>query len=192
MKRLLLAGTVLLAAACTTPTQTARPRRRLRPAAPLPRRPRPAAPAAAAAPAALQPGHPPRPLPRLRRRRRAYDYSKGDDWLCRPGIANDPCEVDLDTTVVKADGSTTIEKFKSDPNAPIDCFYVYPDRVDWIPFTYSDLVPDPEEINVVKAQLARFGSHCRIYAPMYRQFSLGALRARTSAGRRLPSRGNAG
>src|SRR4029453_7375846 len=37
---------------------------------------------------------------------------------------------------------------------------------------------DAEELNVVKAQLARFGSKCRIYAPLYRQFTLTALRAR--------------
>jgi hypothetical protein len=57
------------------------------------------------------------------------------------------------------------------------------------PFSQSDLVPGPEELNVVKAQLARLGSQCRIFAPMYRQFSLGALRARMSGGGDVPVRG---
>ena len=35
----------------------------------------------------------------------------------------------------------------------------------------------PEEKAVVHAQLARFGSECRIYAPLYRQVTLTALRA---------------
>ena len=116
------------------------------------------------------------------------DYSVASNWLCRPGLANNPCEVNLDTTVVKADGSTEIETFTGNPNAPIDCFYVYP-TVSLDPFTQSDLVPGPEELNVVKAQLARLGSQCRIFAPMYRQFSLGALRARMSGGGDVPVRG---
>ena len=42
------------------------------------------------------------------------------DWTA------DACAVDLGTTIVKADGTLTREAFKRDPNAPIDCFYVYP------------------------------------------------------------------
>jgi hypothetical protein len=132
-----------------------------------------ATPAAAAAPAG--------PSPRT-------DYSLAAHWLCKPGKANNACDVNLDTTVIKADGSTSVERFTPDPNAPIDCFYVYP-TVSLDPFTQSDLVPGEEELNVVKAQLARFGSQCRIFAPMYRQFSLGALRARMSGGEPVPTRG---
>jgi hypothetical protein len=116
------------------------------------------------------------------------DYSVPANWLCRPGLANNPCEVNIDATIVEADGSITVEKFTGNPNAPIDCFYVYP-TVSLDAFTQSDLVPGPEEFNVVKAQLARLGSQCRIFAPMYRQFSLGALRARMSGGGDVPVRG---
>ena len=35
----------------------------------------------------------------------------------------------------------------------------------------------PEEASVIRAQLARFGSACRIYAPLYRQVTLTALRS---------------
>lgn len=116
------------------------------------------------------------------------DYAVPANWLCRPGIAKNACDVNLDATIVKADGSTTIEKFTPNPNAPIDCFYVYP-TVSLDAFTQSDLVPGPEELNVVKAQFARLGSQCRLYAPMYHQFSLGALRARMSGGAGVPTRG---
>ena len=179
MKRLLLASTVLLAAACASPkpAETAAPAQvAVAPAAPA--APPVAPPAAPAAPAT-----PTEPSSRT-------DFAKAETWLCRPGLANNPCEVNIDATIVKADGSMTVEKFKGDPNAPIDCFYIYP-TVSLDPFTYSDLVPGPEEFNVVKSQLARFGSKCKIYAPMYRQFSLGALRARMSGGGAVPSRGNA-
>src|SRR5580765_490436 len=37
------------------------------------------------------------------------DYSKPDAWLCRPGLTEDACAVDLTTTVVKADGTMSSE-----------------------------------------------------------------------------------
>jgi hypothetical protein len=104
------------------------------------------------------------------------DYANKANWLCWTGKPGDACAVDLTTTVVKADGSESLEHFKADPKAPIDCFYVYP-TVSNDPGAVSDMNPGPEELGVVKAQLARFGSKCRIYAPMYRQFTLTALRA---------------
>ena len=55
----------------------------------------------------------------------ANDYSKPETWLCRPS-RKDSCAVDLTATVVAADGKLTKEPFKENPNAPIDCFYVYP------------------------------------------------------------------
>jgi hypothetical protein len=104
------------------------------------------------------------------------DYANKANWLCWTGKPGDACAIDLTTTVVKADGSESVEPFKADPKAPIDCFYVYP-TVSNDPGVVSDMNAGPEELNVVKAQLARFGSKCRIYAPLYRQFTLTALRA---------------
>ncbi|MGZ3403603.1 MAG: DUF3089 domain-containing protein [Phenylobacterium sp.] len=112
------------------------------------------------------------------------NYADKAAWLCWTGKPGDACAIDLTTTVVKADGSETTETFKPDPKAPIDCFYVYP-TVSNDPGVVSDMNPGPEELNVVKAQLARFGSKCRIYAPMYRQFTLTALRAGQS-GKPMP------
>ena len=99
------------------------------------------------------------------------NYGEPAAWLCWPGKAGDACAIDLTTTVVKADGSTSIEAFKADPKASIDCFYVYP-TVSNDPGVTSDMVAGEEELNVVRQQLARFGSKCRIYAPLYRQFTL--------------------
>jgi hypothetical protein len=104
------------------------------------------------------------------------DYADKANWLCWTGKPGDACAIDMTTTVVKADGSESVEKFKANPKAPIDCFYVYP-TVSNDPGVVSDMIAGPEELSVVKAQLARFGSRCRIYAPMYRQFTLTALRA---------------
>jgi hypothetical protein len=103
------------------------------------------------------------------------DYSKGESWLCRPG-RQDACTVDLTTTVVAANGKLTQEKFTANPNAPIDCFYVYP-TVSNDQTPNSDMNAGPEELSVIKQQFARFGSQCRLYAPLYRQVTLTALRA---------------
>ena len=112
------------------------------------------------------------------------DYANKANWLCWTGKPGDACAVDLTTTVIMGDGSSKVETFKPDPKAPIDCFYVYP-TVSNDPGVVSDMIPGPEELGVVKAQLARFGSKCRIYAPMYRQFTLTALRAGIS-GKPMP------
>jgi hypothetical protein len=103
------------------------------------------------------------------------DYSKAESWLCRPG-REDACAVDLTTTVVAANGKLTQEKWMANPKAPIDCFYVYPTvSLDATP--NSDMNAGPEEKNVIRAQFARFGSQCRVFAPLYRQITLTALRA---------------
>jgi len=103
------------------------------------------------------------------------DYSDPKTWLCRPG-AHDACDIDETTTIVAADGKLAKEApWKADPNAPIDCFYVYP-TISTDPGQSSDMNPDPAEINVVKQQFARFASKCKPYAPMYRQITLVGLR----------------
>lgn len=108
------------------------------------------------------------------------DYSDPKSWLCRPGAHGDACDIDETTTVVAADGTLTKETWKADPNAPIDCFYVYP-TVSTDPGDYSDMNPDPAETNVVKQQFARFASKCKPYAPMYRQITLVGLRKALAA-----------
>jgi len=101
------------------------------------------------------------------------DYTNPVNWLCRPGRA-DACVTDQTATVVNADGSESKETWSADPNAPIDCFYVYP-TVSIEPTPNSDMIPGPGEKGVVVHQVARLASKCRIYAPMYRQVTLAAL-----------------
>lgn len=103
------------------------------------------------------------------------DYSKGETWLCRPG-RQDACAIDLTTTIVAANGKLTEEKWTANPNAPIDCFYVYP-TASLDTTGNSDMNAGPEELSVIKHQFARFGSQCRVYAPLYRQVTLTALRS---------------
>jgi Protein of unknown function (DUF3089) len=115
------------------------------------------------------------------------DYSDPKTWLCRPG-AHDACDIDETATIVAADGTLTRETWKADPNAPIDCFYVYP-TVSTDATPNSDMIPDPAEINVVKQQFARFASKCRVYAPLYRQITLAGLRRMLGPGGTGPAFG---
>jgi len=119
---------------------------------------------------APSPGAPPPAAPALQ----PNDYQDEKSWLCRPGRASDACDVDLTTTVVAADGTLTRETFTPDPNAPIDCFYVYP-TVSTDATPNSDMSQDPAEKNVVLQQFARFASKCRAFAPSYRQITLRGL-----------------
>jgi hypothetical protein len=105
----------------------------------------------------------------------ANDYNADASWLCRPG-RQDACAIELDTTVVAADGKLAREGWSADPKAPIDCFYVYP-TVSLDTSGNSDMTAGPEELNVIRQQFARFGSQCRTFAPLYRQVTLPALRA---------------
>jgi hypothetical protein len=108
------------------------------------------------------------------------DYSDPKSWLCRPGQKG-ACDVDETATIVAADGKLTRETWSADPAAPIDCFYVYP-TVSTDPTPNSDMSVDPAETNVVRQQFARFGSKCRVFAPMYRQVTLAGLRRMMAPG----------
>ncbi len=151
-RALALAGsTSLLLAACATSTP-------------------PAAPAAApsipsttpAAPATLVAG---------------IDYNKPDTWLCRPG-RNDVCALPLSVTTITADGQRTKgAPIVANASAPIDCFYVYPTvSNDLTP--NSDMNAGPEEQSVTFVQASPLRTQCRVFAPLYRQVTLAALRSR--------------
>lgn len=108
----------------------------------------------------------------------APDYSRDSAWLCLPGRA-DACAADQRSTVVAADGAATIEGFAGDPDAPVDCFYVYP-TVSIEETANSAAVAGPAEAMSAAQQFARFGSVCRLLAPMYRQVTLNAHRTGAS------------
>lgn len=106
-------------------------------------------------------------------------YADPAHWLCRPE-RTDACSQPLDSTTVAADGTTKPDPFVARPDAPIDCFYVYP-TISTDPGSNSDLVPaDSQEGLVAVMQAARLNSQCKVYSPVYRQATLGLLRARLS------------
>jgi DUF3089 family protein len=108
------------------------------------------------------------------------NYGDAKSWLCRPG-QHDACDVDLSTTIVAPGGKLSRETWTANPNAPIDCFYVYP-TVSTDPTPNSDMIADDAERNVISQQFARFASKCRPYAPIYRQITLAGLRPLLASG----------
>jgi hypothetical protein len=100
-------------------------------------------------------------------------YDDEASWLCRPDVADDACDGDLDATLVDADGTLTVEPFVAAGAPPIDCFYVYPTTSeDSTP--NSDMTPGAERATAL-TQAGRFASQCGLYAPMYRQVTVAGL-----------------
>jgi hypothetical protein len=96
------------------------------------------------------------------------EWAPASRWICRPD-KSDVCDTGLDATVVKADGTTSVERWAPAAAAPVDCFYVYP-TVSWDFAGNSDLYPAAnQELNAARTQAARLGSACRVFAPVYRQ-----------------------
>jgi Protein of unknown function (DUF3089) len=98
----------------------------------------------------------------------------GTVWLCRPGLAHNPCTLSLMTTVVGRAGATHIQRASPAGNPTIDCFYVYP-TVSGQPRLNASLAIGIRERAIAIAQASRFSQVCRVYAPVYRQVTLGAL-----------------
>src|SRR5580693_8778960 len=92
-------------------------------------------------------------------------------WLCKPGLANDPCTAPLTTTVVQTDGDTGVEKAKKAANPPVNCFYVYP-TVSEQDTANANLAIEPTETQIAIDQASRFSQDCKVYAPMYPQITL--------------------
>ncbi len=116
----------------------------------------------------------------------ANDYTQDATWLCRPG-RTDACSANQNATVIKADGSRSIEVFKAAAAPKFDCFYVYP-TVSLDPTPNSDMNAGIAENQVAAFQAARFAKYCRVYAPLYRQVTLTALQALMAGKAAAPDR----
>jgi len=97
--------------------------------------------------------------------------AKATTWLCRPGLAHNPCTPNLTATVITAGGRTVERPRRS---AAVDCFYVYP-TVSGQPGPEANLHVDPVEQIVARVQAGRFSQVCRVWAPMYRQITRAGL-----------------
>jgi Protein of unknown function (DUF3089) len=95
-------------------------------------------------------------------------------WLCKPGMAGNPCLAPLGTTAINADGTTERVPARRARRPRIDCFYVYP-TVSPHPGLNSNRRVEPVQRAVARQQASRFSEVCRPFAPMYRQLTLAAI-----------------
>ena len=95
-------------------------------------------------------------------------------WLCKPGLADNPCKPGLSTTQVSPTGEVLGTSQPKAKKPKVDCFYVYPTVSD-DQSRNSDLSIDPEERSIALYQAARYSQRCRVFAPMYEQITLQAL-----------------
>ena len=98
----------------------------------------------------------------------------GTVWLCRPGLADDPCAGNLPVTTVTADDHRTVSHLVADGDSRFDCFYLYPTASTEMTVN-SDLAVQPAETSVAAAQTAPFSQVCDVWAPMYRQITVHGL-----------------
>lgn len=95
-------------------------------------------------------------------------------WLCKPGLASNPCLSSEETTVELSNGQSFVEHAKPASKPPIDCFYVYPT-------VSSQLGPNAneeigaEELAIAESQASRFSQVCNVYAPIYPQLTIPAI-----------------
>jgi Protein of unknown function (DUF3089) len=104
----------------------------------------------------------------------AGSASAESTWLCRPGLASNPCLNSEESTVRLDGGATFVEHAKPATNPPIDCFYVYPTvSGQFAPNSTEEI--QAEEIAIAESQASRFSQVCKVYAPMYPQITLPSL-----------------
>ncbi len=97
-------------------------------------------------------------------------------WLCKPGLANNPCTPNLRTTVFSpTETRLATVGFQRARRPRYDCFYVYP-TVSSQPGLQADKSIDPELRSIALYQAARYSAGCRVYAPVYRQLTLSGIR----------------
>jgi hypothetical protein len=96
-------------------------------------------------------------------------------WLCKPGKADNPCDVSLNTTLLSPAGKKLgVQHIRQARHPKFDCFYVYPTVSDQKSATANFHI-DPELRSIALYQAARYTSDCRMFAPVYRQQTLAGL-----------------
>jgi hypothetical protein len=119
-------------------------------------------------------------------------YTPLSRWICHPDLpdSDDACATGMETLSVAASGEATVLPFERATDPGFDCFYAYP-TASLDPGQNSDLFPGPQERQVTQVQFARYGEHCRTFAPVYRQRTLTSLAAAVAAGTLIDLQGSA-
>lgn len=95
-------------------------------------------------------------------------------WLCRPGMADNPCTVDSTTTVVSPTGASTVVTPAAGQPESYACFFVY-GTVSQEAAINADLSVQSTETEVAETEASPFSPVCQVYAPIYRQVTVAAI-----------------
>lgn len=102
------------------------------------------------------------------------DYSKTENWGCIGIEEGDVCDEDFSLSRIEADGTVSVEDYSKGTSAPADCFYIYPTvDLSLSPGNHDDLTNDAVPLETIKMQAGPFSQVCRLYAPLYRQVTIG-------------------
>lgn len=103
------------------------------------------------------------------------DYSNDAFWMCKPGIENDACKEELAATEALPDGGFGEPiAHEVNPDPDFDCFYIY-----WTTDlsrkagNHIHLIDNELFKGIALSQAGRFNSVCRVFAPYYRQMTMG-------------------
>lgn len=95
-------------------------------------------------------------------------------FLCSPGASPNPCELPLSYRSVPPVGEATTVTAVANPDPKVDCFFAYPTLSNGpgrnAPARATDLIT-----RIAQADAAAFGTHCRVFVPLYAQATMPAL-----------------
>lgn len=101
-------------------------------------------------------------------------YQSASMWVCRPDVPGSACERDRTATEIRSDGARVVVAPITAKEPKVDCFYVYP-TVDLSlgASNHDDFTDTSPMAEVAYAQAAGFREACAVYAPLYRQVTIG-------------------
>jgi hypothetical protein len=111
--------------------------------------------------------------------------ASGTVWLCRPGMADNPCAYSPAATALEASGAakpaTLAGLAPTGAASSFDCFYVYPTVSEQQAANASLTIMRPELVAAVE-QASLFSQVCGVWAPMYRQATAQSIATGLSGG----------
>jgi hypothetical protein len=101
-------------------------------------------------------------------------YEDPARWVCRPDLAGSPCARDRTATEIASDGTRRPVTSAAPAEPAADCFYVYPTvDLSLLAYNHDDFSDTRRMADVTYAQAASFAEGCRVFAPLYRQVTIG-------------------
>ena len=99
----------------------------------------------------------------------------GVTWLCRPGLAGNPCLYPRGANSVASNGAKTVVPAAPVSQSAFDCFYVYPTATASAATSNTGTAVTPALVGAAVSQASRFSQVCNVWAPTYRQRTSASL-----------------